>query len=831
MMMRRRVGPLAFSLSWGLSSLSGCDDGTTPAGPEDPLKDASIEDDRRAPDVPILDMDTRRRGAFGEPCRENRECESGYCIDAIEAGRICTQLCGECPEGYECNGVENGGPDLLFICTTDRHDLCKPCLTDRECDDSEDRCLEVGNGHYCGEDCAVDGVCPSGYVCGNVSAPGGDEVIARQCRPIEGRCLPCLDADTDGYGDGGDCLDFDCDDADPAVYRGAPEVCDAKDNNCNALVDEPELLEVPGDLEPCLALGLCVGAHRGCVSGVWICGYPAGFSDGVEGACDGVDEDCDGRLDEDFDRQTDVNHCGVCGGRCAFPGTDAACLEGVCERGACHEGRHDIDGNAGNGCEYLCLVTLDGSERCDGLDNNCDGRVDEGFQGLEVCNGADDDCDGATDEGYDLLVDNEHCGRCDNACVGLNATGRCDAAVCRIGECDEGFLDLDGLGETGCEYGCFPTNLGVEACDVIDNDCDGRVDEGFDLGGDPGNCGACGRSCARDQVLVHCDSGRCASDGCVDGFVDLDGLPGNGCEFACARQNGGLETCNFQDDDCDGRTDEGTRNRCDGCGPEPAEVCDGLDNDCDGTGDNHGACGPYVQGACRVIVGWSDNDAGPGGAARDWGVCPGQESGDTGDVRCVSTRRDGLFAHLDLNGDVDDNDRLALAFQCDDGGNPGLAAYIDTHCAVYLGYADNNAGPEGTVSWGACPPSLNSDINGLRCTSSGYDRLFRKINLEGDVDSNDDFAVALKCSDPADPGRAAALQQSIDFFMGWADLNAGPPTGSISFGPCPGAVAGDVNGQRCTSSRGDGLFHRLDMNGNVNQDDDFGFALRARPAP
>ena len=749
MMMRRRVGPLAFSLSWGLSSLSGCDDGTTPAGPEDPLKDASIEDDRRAPDVPILDMDTRRRGAFGEPCRENRECESGYCIDAIEAGRICTQLCGECPEGYECNGVENGGPDLLFICTTDRHDLCKPCLTDRECDDSEDRCLEVGNGHYCGEDCAVDGVCPSGYVCGNVSAPGGDEVIARQCRPIEGRCLPCLDADTDGYGDGGDCLDFDCDDADPAVYRGAPEVCDAKDNNCNALVDEPELLEVPGDLEPCLALGLCVGAHRGCVSGVWICGYPAGFSDGVEGACDGVDEDCDGRLDEDFDRQTDVNHCGVCGGRCAFPGADAACLEGVCERGACHEGRHDIDGNAGNGCEYLCLVTLDGSERCDGLDNNCDGRVDEGFQGLEVCNGADDDCDGATDEGYDLLVDNEHCGRCDNACVGLNATGRCDAAVCRIGECDEGFLDLDGLGETGCEYGCFPTNLGVEACDVIDNDCDGRVDEGFDLGGDPGNCGACGRSCARDQVLVHCDSGRCASDGCVDGFVDLDGLPGNGCEFACARQNGGLETCNFQDDDCDGRTDEGTRNRCDGCGPEPAEVCDGLDNDCDGTGDNHGACGPYVQGACRVIVGWSDN----------------------------------------------------------------------------------NAGPEGTVSWGACPPSLNSDINGLRCTSSGYDRLFRKINLEGDVDSNDDFAVALKCSDPADPGRAAALQQSIDFFMGWADLNAGPPTGSISFGPCPGAVAGDVNGQRCTSSRGDGLFHRLDMNGNVNQDDDFGFALRARPAP
>ena len=47
------------------------------------------------------------------------------------------------------------------------------------------------------------------------------------------------------------------------------------------------------------------------------------------------------------------------------------------------------------------------------------------------------------------------------------------------------------------------------------------------------------------------------------------------------------ETCNYEDDDCDGLIDEGQLNDCDECGVVPYEECNNYDDDCDGSTDEN----------------------------------------------------------------------------------------------------------------------------------------------------------------------------------------------------------------------------------------------------
>ncbi len=830
----------------------GCVDDPAVIGDGDlALADAAVDLDL----PPIVDArpDLGRLGEFGEPCEEDAECVSGYCVEARDFGRICTRTCGECPAGFECAPIGNAGPDRTFVCLADQPDLCKPCETDRECDDPADLCLTIGLRTYCGEDCAVDGVCPEGYACFEFERDDGPVM---QCAPADGEgCAPCRDADGDGYGEGADCLGADCDDEDPGTYPGADERCDGRDNDCDAAADE-----APSDRPEdgaCAALGLCRGTAPACVDGGWVCPYPEGWSDDGEPLCDGVDEDCDGAVDEDFDRQGDVAHCGQCGNACDYAHAAAACEAGRCVMGACEAGWHDADRDPGTGCEYLCAPTREGVEACDTIDNDCDGAVDEGLDAPELCNGADDDCDGAVDEGFDLLADPENCGACGRVCDLPDARARCEAAACLISGCLGGFVDLDGRPENGCEYACQPTREGVEVCDGVDNDCNGVVDDGVDLAADVQHCGRCGNRCDlppnRD---AGCAAGQCFVGGCVAGFVDANGDPTDGCEYACAPS--GVEVCDGDDDDCDGRVDEGTLNACGACGAVPAEVCDGVDQDCDGRVDEGtlnacGACGavpaevcngvdddcdgvidggrvcgPYVQQRCRLFVGWGDSRAGPNGASPVWDRCPAVDRDLAGNVRCTGTRRDGRFARIQVDGDVNGDDQFAPALLCDDGGDPALAAYIQSHCALFWGHADREQGPDGSPAWGPCPGVLNGDNGRLRCTSSGYDGDFRAFVTVGDVNDDDDFGFAWICRDPDDPARAAALQSAVAVYVGWADSERGPPDGSATWGPCPGAASGDRNNQRCVSTRGDGRFHRMRLGGDVNDDDQFGFALRAR---
>ena len=113
-----------------------------------------------------------------------------------------------------------------------------------------------------------------------------------------GVCQPeppmCQDNDGDLRGPG--CAQGpDCDDSDATVYSGAPELCDAKDNDCTSLVADG----VAGVGTGCeVGVGACrTQGFQACTpSGQLACDAQAGTP--TAEVCDGADNDCDGQIDE-----------------------------------------------------------------------------------------------------------------------------------------------------------------------------------------------------------------------------------------------------------------------------------------------------------------------------------------------------------------------------------------------------------------------------------------------------------------------------------------------------------------------------------------------------
>lgn len=99
-------------------------------------------------------------------------------------------------------------------------------------------------------------------------------------------------------------------------------------------------------------------------------------------------------------------------------------------------------------------------------------------------------------------------------------------AGCSLDRSAIGATDDDGGG--GHDAGCAP--VGTETCNGADDDCDGVLDEGFDLASDVAHCGACGRACAAGpRSTASCEAGACVL-ACEPGFADCNLEASDGCE-------------------------------------------------------------------------------------------------------------------------------------------------------------------------------------------------------------------------------------------------------------------------------------------------------------
>jgi len=194
------------------------------------------------------------------------------------------------------------------------------------------------------------------------------------------------------------------------------------------------------------------------------------------------------------------------------------------------------------GDSVRCIAEHAAVEICDdGIDNNCNGAVDEGCTAsctpsVEICDGLDNNCNGAVDEG----CDDDNDGYCDSGmAVGPSGTPTCPHTPSGgVGnDCNDNNLGIhpgaaetcgDGV-DSNCDGSdpvcsppvCTPTNGGVETCDGIDNDCNGWVDDG----------GVCATACSENlggTLTVHPSTSLRAS--CSRGLVIIAWGPG-GTEF------------------------------------------------------------------------------------------------------------------------------------------------------------------------------------------------------------------------------------------------------------------------------------------------------------
>ena len=652
--------------------------------------------------------------------------------------------------------------------------------------------------------------CEINETCGGGGVPGACGCSAAQKIDYH------VDADSDGFGDPavvihacnpppGYVVDgTDCADNDASRHPGGTEVCNGLDDDCNGAVDEGIVGtgSCPTGLQ-----GVCAAGASLCTAGAFVCTQLVQPS---AEACDGLDNDCDGQVDD-----------GVMTIPC-YPGAPGT--EGV---GLCHAGSQLCGGAAGYGA---CLgAVTPAAEKCDTLDNDCDGVADSGNPGggglcatgqlgacsvgtvkclggadvcapdhapaVEICNGVDDDCNGIRDDG----------------CVDTDGDGLSDGYEALIGtdprdpdSDDDGLFDGTEMGFE-CDnpaldsslHHCVPdADHGATVTDPLDPDTDhgGASDgsEDWNLNGrrDPGE-GDPGPGSGKDDSLSADTDGDGLSDELElflhsnpdDADTDDDGvLDGQEPNPSADMDGDGLLDVLDPDSDDDGLFD----------GTEMGKSC----SDPATSAARHLCVADADLGATVTCAVARDTDhGGASDGSEDWNlngiVDPGETDPRVGsgadDGQSVDSDGDGLsdqlevFLHSDPH-DADTDDDGVLDGQ---EANPGADMDGDGLIDVLDPDSDKDGLFDGTEM-------------GKSCADPATDAATKQCVADGDLGATQTSPVNPDTDHGSAPDGAEDANRNGVVDSGETDPTAGhgaddvPPAGCASDGGCGGPTSGKV---------------------------------------